>query len=205
MLTLCLYRLGGKLYKYQSSQKGLTFIEVLVALVVLVTGILGAVAMQASAKKGSFDAMQRSLASSLAQDIINRMRVNDPTTLVAYEGTAFGTGVIDEDDVTRCHASNTLCTSAQLVQLDLFLWEQALMGADVVNGTANVGGLVGAVGCIDHETATVNGVTTNDVTIIISWQGKVEIADGATDADKTCGGEDADSKRRQIVIDTRII
>ena len=63
------------------SQKGMTFIEVLVALLILVTGILGAVAMQATAKKGSFDAMQRSVASALAQDILERMRSNDSTAL----------------------------------------------------------------------------------------------------------------------------
>ena len=55
----------------------MTFIEVLIALVILIMGILGAVAMQATAKKGSFDAMQRSVASALAQDIIERMRGND--------------------------------------------------------------------------------------------------------------------------------
>lgn len=205
MLTLCLYRLGGKLHKNQSSQKGLTFIEVLIALVILVTGILGAVAMQASAKKGSFDAMQRSVASALAQDIINRMRVNNSTNLDDYEGTAFGTGVVKEADVTKCITSLVMCTSAQLAVRDLYLWEQALMGADVKNGTVNVGGLSGAVGCIDHDAVTVNGVTSNNISIIISWQGRTEIADGAIDADKKCGATGTDKTRRQIVMETQII
>ena len=186
-------------------QKGMTFVEVLIALVVLVTGILGAVAMQASAKKGSFDAMQRSVASALAQDIVNRMRVNDPTNLDDYEGTAFGTGVIDAGDVTKCDDAATTCTSAQLAIVAVYSWEQALMGADVKNGTANVGGLSGAVGCIDHETATVNGITNNEITVIISWQGRTEIADGAVDTDKKCGATGTDKTRRQIVIETRII
>lgn len=74
--------------KSHKSQKGMTLIEVLVALVILVTGIFGAVAMQASAKKGSFDAMQRSVASALAQDIIERMRSNDSDVLILenYQG-----------------------------------------------------------------------------------------------------------------------
>ena len=188
-----------------SQQKGMTFIEVLIALVVLVTGILGAVAMQASAKKGSFDAMQRSVASALAQDIVNRMRVNDPTNLDDYEGNAFGTGVIKAGDVTKCDDPVTTCTSAQLAISDLYYWEQALMGADVKSGTNNVGGLSGAVGCIEHDTVTVNGITNNEVMVIISWQGRTELADGAVDADKKCGASGADSTRRQIVIETRII
>ena len=63
----------------------MTFIEVLIALVILIMGILGAVAMQATAKKGSFDAMQRSVASALAQDIIERMRGNDATALLIIQ------------------------------------------------------------------------------------------------------------------------
>ena len=55
--------------------QGMTLIEVMVALIILVLGILGAVGMQATAKQGSFDAMQRSIASSLAQDIVERMRI----------------------------------------------------------------------------------------------------------------------------------
>ncbi|MCI2283138.1 type IV pilus modification protein PilV [Colwellia sp. MSW7] len=70
--------------KSTKKQRGMTFIEVLVSLFIMVTGILGAVAMQANAKKGSFDAMQRSLASSLTQDIIERMRSNDFNTIGAY-------------------------------------------------------------------------------------------------------------------------
>jgi len=201
LLTLCLYRLGGKLHKYQSNQKGLTFIEVLVALVVLVTGILGAVAMQASAKKGSFDAMQRSLASSLAQDIINRMRVNNPAALASYGGTAFGTGVITNPP--DCDGPNTVCTAANMAISDLYFWEQALMGANVTAGGENAGGLLGAVGCITGNSVTVNGITNNNVTVVISWQGREKISDGSTDEDTECGT--SGEKRRQIIISTRII
>ena len=71
-----------------AKQQGMTLIEVLVALFVLVTGVLGAIALQTNAKQGSFDAMQRSLASALAQDIIERIRSNnaDAVILEGYEG-----------------------------------------------------------------------------------------------------------------------
>jgi type IV pilus assembly protein PilV len=65
----------------------MSFIEVLIALVILVTGILGAVAMQATAKKGSLDALQRSIASALTQDILERMRSNDVNELNNYANT----------------------------------------------------------------------------------------------------------------------
>ena len=185
----------------KDKQAGMTFIEVLIALVVLVTGVLGAVAMQASAKKGSFDAMQRSVASALAQDIISRMRVNDATTLVNYNGTNFGTGVVTNPPV--CDGPNAVCTAANLTLRDLFEWEQALMGADVKSGGNNAGGLIGAIGCISHESATLNGITRNTMTVVISWQGRTAIADGSTDSETACGT--SGNKRRQIIVEALII
>lgn len=184
-------------FKSQSSQRGMTFIEVLVALVILVTGILGAVAMQATAKKGSFDAMQRSVASSLAQDILERMRSNDSSTLFlnAYNGVYGETA--NAVPAVRCDAPATLCTPAQLAINDLYEWELNLMGADVKNGTANSGGLIGARGCIAH--------LNNFVTVVVSWQGREETSDGATDNStyaKNCGT--SGDKRRQLVVEAFI-
>ncbi|PCI60071.1 MAG: type IV pilus modification protein PilV [Gammaproteobacteria bacterium] len=180
--------------KQARKQVGMTFIEVLVALVILVTGILGAVAMQAAAKKGSFDAMQRSLASSLAQDIIERMRTNDSTVttsvLGSYAGTGYGAKNLTTPSI-RCDSAVALCTSAQRVTNDLYEWEQLLMGTEVKSATAaNVGGLSGAQGCI--------AVSSNSVTVAISWQGRTATADGASTRSVKCGT--SGSKRRQVII-----
>ena len=177
-----------------TKQKGMTFIEVLVALVIMVTGILGAVAMQASAKKGSFDAMQRSLASSMAQDIIERMRGNDSGTLALYAPntpTSYGSGVITSSPT--CNSSAALCTPAQMVTHDLYGWEQALMGANAIKGTNKVGGLIGGIGCI-----SVNG---NAVTVVVTWQGNTKYSD----ANRGDGCGTASTTRRQVVINAFII
>ncbi|GAA6170615.1 type IV pilus modification protein PilV [Colwellia sp. KU-HH00111] len=174
-------------------QKGMTFIEVLIALVIMVTGILGAVAMQATAKKGSFDAMQRSLASSLAQDIIERMRGNDSTALALYAASSpYGSGKIAASPV--CNSGAALCTPANMVTHDLFGWEQALMGAGSQNSAGDkVGGLDGVVGCI-----TVNG---NAVTVVVTWTGKAKFKDAKkVDA---CGV--SSNTRRQVVVDAYIL
>ncbi|WP_206485380.1 type IV pilus modification protein PilV [Thalassotalea sp. G2M2-11] len=175
---------------YSQQSKGMTFIEVLVALVIIVTGILGAVAMQATAKKASFDAMQRSLASSLAQDMIERMRGNDPAILGNYNGTDYGE-TLDAEPSNRCNTSAG-CVAADLVTNDKYEWELALMGADVQSSGSNAGGLVGARGCISHSLGA--------VTVIVSWQGRDEIAD----SDKgTCGA--AGKKRRQVIVQAFVI
>ncbi|KGJ91845.1 type IV pilus modification protein PilV [Colwellia psychrerythraea] len=178
-----------------NTQKGMTFIEVLVALVIMVTGILGAVAMQVTAKQGSFDAMQRSIASSLAQDIIARIRANDANNLAAY-----ATNGIEDYGVTlnplpaiTCNGINAQCTPAQMVTNDIFEWERALVGADVTSGVQNSGGLINGRGCVLR--------TGNALTVVVSWQGRNEM----TDSQKSDGCGAAGKKRRQVVVQAFII
>lgn len=174
-------------HQMKSAALGMTFIEVLVALVILVTGILGAVAMQASAKKGSFDAMQRSAASALAQDIIERMRSNDPTTLANYVKSDYGV-TLDSGEINRCNTRAVRCTADEMRINDQYEWELSLMGADVTNGANNAGGLIGARACIKHA--------LNAVTVVISWEGRTAISDAEKDS---CGA--AGDKRRQVVVE----
>jgi len=189
-----------KLHRTQQNRNvsGMTFIEVLIAMVILVTGILGAVAMQATAKKGSFDAMQRSVASSLAQDILEKMRSNDATpaqpTLNSYAGT-YGANDPGTAPVPACNQPAALCTPAQMVTNDLYQWTQALRGANVTSNGQNTGGLVGGIGCITEA--------NNAVIITISWQGRTSTQDGGAtsssfDTNATCGT--ANDRRRQVHI-----
>jgi len=179
-------------------EKGMTFIEVLIALVIMVTGILGAVAMQATAKKGSFDAMQRSLASALAQDIIERMRSNDALPINGILNTYAGIyGAADPGvaPVPACNAPGALCNSAQMVATDLYQWTQLLRGANVTSGGQNVGGLTNAIGCVTEN--------NNTVTVTVSWQGRTSTQDGAAAnanfaTNAACGT--ANNKRRQVHI-----
>jgi type IV pilus assembly protein PilV len=136
--------------------------------------------------------MQRSLASSLAQDMIERMRSNDSTILESYEGVYGAQNLTAPGN--RCNQANSLCTPAQMVTNDLYEWEQALKGANVQFSGKNAGGLIGATGCITH--------TVNQVVIVVTWQGRENIADGAqknSTLAKACGS--ASKKRRQVVID----
>ena len=197
----------------------MTFIEVLIAVFILVTGILGAVAMQATAKKGSFDAMQRSVASALAQDIIERMRSNNSAALAGYAASNYGE-TLDAVPENRCNTLAGICSPAEMMINDKYEWEMSLMGADVVNDGSNDGGpaivnafnderiklistadvvndgsklagLTGVRGCISQ--------VANAVTVVISWEGRTEIFDGEKN---TCGT--AGSKRRQVIVEAFI-
>lgn len=164
------------LKKSAGKQKGMTFIEVLIALFIMVTGILGAVAMQATAKKGSFDAMQRSLASSLAQDIIERMRSDDASILNAYISTEYGEGV-------TCSGGCSVFTQTNIDEFEL-----ALTGGDVLLGGNHAGGLVDARACVD--------VSNNAVTVVVTWQGRTVTVGGNTEG---CGA--SGKQRRQVLVE----
>jgi len=176
----------------KSNQSGMTFIEVLIALVIIVTGILGAVAMQATAKQGSFDAMQRSLASSLAQDIIGRIRSNGVNNIAAYSIDDYG-AILDDVPVNQCTNANAPCNEATMVINDMYEWELSLIGGDVTENGEPRGGLIGGRGCIFQ-----NG---NAVTVVVSWLGRNEMRDSEKSDD--CGI--AGARRRQVIVEAFII
>lgn len=180
---------------FRQKQLGMSLIEVLVSLAILAGGLVGAVALQMTAKKSSFDAQQRSLASSLAQDIIERMRVSDSTLLESYEGT-YGDGSLSTP-ANRCNSAANPCTPANLITNDLFEWEQKLMGASITHDDRSIGGLVDPAGCIVH--------TDNMVSVIISWEGRMATTDGVKSdisGANSCG--DAGSTRRQLAMEVYI-
>lgn len=188
------------------SQSGFSFIEVLIAFLVLATGLVGAVAMQAVAKKSSFDAQQRSIAISLASDILNRIKAN-PSQLANYIASDNADGDTHGLPSTRCNGSSGNCSAAQLLANDLYEWEQSLVGADTKKSSKNIGGLASPIGCIlDPSTST------NDIAIVISWTGRNELSDAGSAnstgdnsiSDASSCGADSDKSRRQVAIRTVI-
>lgn len=94
---------------------GFTFIEALVALVVLSIGLLGIAALQLTSLRTNHSASLRSQATLLAYDMVDRMRANRTAALGgAYDidledGTVTGTGVAVADlNRWTANLSNTL-------------------------------------------------------------------------------------------------
>lgn len=71
-------------------QAGFTLLEVLVAIVVLSLGLLGYAGLQMASIKNSASAYQRSQATILAYDIIDRMRVNRAQAIAGNYNTTIG-------------------------------------------------------------------------------------------------------------------
>ena len=179
-----------------SRQAGFTFLEMLIALAILATSIVGVVGMQALAKKSAFDAQQRVLATALANDIAERMRVNTQGVIDGfYSGTH--SSFTSDTGLNRCINAATPCNAAQIAANDLYEWKMALFGADVVNDEANVGGLVSPIACISYA--------AGEVAVVVTWQGRTKSSDAVSSKAQgslaaNCGT--ASDSRRIVYLDT---
>lgn len=97
-----------------NKQKGIGFIEVLIALLLLAVAVLGFVALQLRAVSASLEAGNNVQATNLARDMAERMRVNREG--VKTYGANFTQGVINE----KC---NTVagCTKEEMASHDFQL------------------------------------------------------------------------------------
>ena len=172
-----------------SLQRGFTMVEVMITVFVVAIGLLSAAALQATAKKAAIDAIQRSTASTLAVDILERMRANREV-LASYAVS----GLTTTPTAQTCD-DTTPCTREQLAVHDLHRWWQSLEGANeqVVDGTvkSSGGGLRSPVGCITRTAGTCR------VTVAIAWRGGGPMAQGDADnasdpGNNTCGSTNAD-------------
>lgn len=180
-------------------QTGVGLIEVLIAILVIAVGVLGNITMQLSAKRVGQEAVQRSLASGLAQDLLERMRAN-PSALSDYAGS-WKYGVTIASAGTDCGADSASCTGTQMAAYDLNQWLNLVNGASAtrtISGTATaIGGLVNPTICITNSTGY--------VTVAIAWRGYQQIADPGV---SSCGDDSAgfydgdtagDNKLRQVM------
>ncbi|MEH6582015.1 MAG: type IV pilus modification protein PilV [Halioglobus sp.] len=162
-----------------SIETGFALVEVLVAVLVSAIGVLGLAAMQISAKRATYEAAQRSIATNLAGDMLERMRSN-PSALAAYRVMDLAGPAIPS---TR-NCSMSVCSALQLAAHDLFEWRELLQGVSErleINGrVTEAGGLADSSACITH--------TAGLVSVALSWRG-VHVMANPMESD--CGNSDA--------------
>ena len=190
-------------------QRGFTLIEALIAFVILSVGLLGIVSLQAMAKTSQHLAIQHTRAVTLADAIVERIRVN-PAGLDVYNigsGDPRGISSTSEPD-PDCQSDTTTCTQQELAAHDLWVWEQALMGAGATVDGENTAGLIEPRGCIIFDAAP-GRVRTGKLEVIIQWRGLAESYDAVQGAETVCGStseEAGDDKfRRQVVTNTYVV
>ncbi|MEH6518575.1 MAG: type IV pilus modification protein PilV [Halioglobus sp.] len=153
-------------------QRGFGLIEVLISVLILAVGILGLAAMQLGAKRASFEATQRSIATSMARDILERMRSN-PGELDTYAGLASDLIVDTYTGTPATDCSTVSCTPDLLAAYDMWDWTRMIQGDRTKLAGAAAGGLLSPVVCLHNNAGTtaVEGL----VTVVIAWRGVSEI------------------------------
>ena len=156
-------------------------VEVLVTLVIVSVGFLNMAALQTTAKRSNFDAVQRTTAVMLAHDVVERMRAN-PLALSGYLIGSAGGGTLTAPALS-C-TTGARCTPLQLAAQDLYQWEQSMDGASearTISGTlTQTGGLASPTSCITGPVSGGAGIYT--VTIV--WRGLMELTNASAN---TCG------------------
>lgn len=101
-------------------QRGLTLLEILIAIVILAVGLLGVAGLQASALRNNHSAYLKSQATAMVMDMADRIRAN-PRGAALYAGYD-STSAKPENP--GCLSNG--CSSSQLSQYDLYEWHQQL-------------------------------------------------------------------------------
>lgn len=117
---------------------GFTLLEVLVALAVLSLGLLGLAGLQTLGLRFNHESYQRTQATVLAYDIIDRMRANR-SALSTYINSGAVLG--NKPGTTDC--ATTACSALQLAEFDIRRWNE--MNERVLSegkGKIDVSGLI---------------------------------------------------------------
>jgi type IV pilus assembly protein PilV len=109
----------------RSRARGFTLLEVLISILVVAFGLLGIAGLQAFALKNNQSASYRTVATALANDIIDRIHANP---LGADQGHYNKSAIADYETGAGIDCSG-MCTPEQLASRDRYEWEQLVKTA----------------------------------------------------------------------------
>ena len=182
--------------KGYTAVRGFAMIEVLVTLVIVLVGLLGAAGVLIVGHQSSVEAYQRTQALILLEDMRDRLSANrqvadcyavsDPAT----GSPALGTGY---SGTPSCGLGTPEQQATAIA--DLQEWSDLLAGVSETSSTgASVGAMIGARGCISFNAATKTYVVT------VTWQGLGETAAPPNEISCARGRYGNDSLRRAVSV-----
>ncbi|GAA4874028.1 type IV pilus modification protein PilV [Ferrimonas pelagia] len=182
-----------------AQQGGMTLIEVIIAAVILSIGLLGVFQLHIVAKRGSYEAFYYAQAAAMANDVLERMRMNS-RLMDQYAGSQYGEGAhtLPEKSCGMAAGVVSRCSDTEMMLWDKYQWDRLLAGHAELSGEERLGAPQDAVGCIF--------VSGAEVEVIVSWQGLQGTSDGAAQNSlqaQSCGV--ATPYRRQFTATTMMI
>ena len=142
--------------------RGFSMLEVLVAIVITVFGLLGLIGVQAIAHQAELESYQRAQALIILNDIVERINGNrgsatcyaitSAATGTPYLGTTTGGGYAG---APNCTAGYVNTQTKALADSGMAEWDQILQGAaEAAGGGGSVGAMAGARGCVSFDPLT---------------------------------------------------
>lgn len=165
---------------FRGRQRGVSLIEVLITMFVLLVGLLGVAAMSLASQRASMEGLQRNQALLLLNDMVSRINANR-TVADCYAISAVDSGTpvfgVGAGTLPTC-AAGPIEAYTQ-ANADLAEWDALLKGATVANADdEDVGAMIGARGCVSRLAA-------GRYLVSVVWQGLNATA--APSAGVNCG------------------
>ena len=170
-------------------QEGFQIVEVLVSMIIVAIGIVGIAKLQHVATSSNTQAVQRTTASNLTENLIERIRANvsaidsyfpDDTTVVITSSLA--------TPQVQC-INETNCTPSELALYDLWEWQRTVSGVEERDSDGNnIGGLINPVLCMTRPAGGGDGIYS----FAIAWHsqsGQQFQAISANSVASSCGTE----------------
>ena len=155
------------------AQRGFTLIEVMVALIVLVLGVLGAAAMTLTALKDNKQSGLRSQASALAYEVSDLMRMSGPGPM---PGSPYEAIYTSSTPAAVASCWTTGCSLSDMAKNNYFEWRQKLnastTGGVLPNGDAKICRDVANLASTAAGYATCDGLATSPLVVKMKWDEK---------------------------------
>lgn len=149
-----------------SQQSGFSLLEVLIAVVILSVGLLGLAGMQVTSLKYVTSSLQRTQATSLAYDILDRLRANPSGNYGTVLNEKASAGRLASNS-TACFGNGAGCGANQTALFDLSEWKTAIESL-LPNGQGSV--VVQLPGA---------GTTNREVTVTLEWEDRRDVQGAA--------------------------
>jgi type IV pilus assembly protein PilV len=179
---------AAKKVRGASGHTGIGMLEFLIALLIFSMGMMGLLTAQLAGKKVGHEAAQRSIATALVRDMLERIRAN-PGQIADYRGTEAG-DASHRLPLPDADCDTTACTATQLAAFDVWQWESLLLGESEKLAGVYAGGLVSPRACITGD--------AGEIAVTISWLGATNFPEATV---AHCAGNDVGSDGASSAID----
>lgn len=145
---------------------GFGLLEVLVAMVILLSGLLGLAGLLTRSQQLEMESYQRAQALILLQDMADRINANRKVAAcyaITTDAT-YGTPYLGTNSSITPNCSSGTTEQYTRANADLTAWHNVLRGAAETQSGTNVGAMIGARGCIRQ-------ISANTYLIMVAWQG----------------------------------